>query len=240
MTLILNHSPKVALLMSVIGASLCIVGVSTSIYLGLRSESTSPLSGKIAVFPAVYDFGTVEQNTTLSAKIHLLNGRNEFLEILSVVKSCNCSEVEVEPKLIAPGGKAEFSVSWRVGKRRGPVNETLVALCTAANDSSQPILIRLAADVSPAVICDGDSLVFNAKNPSPKKLHFKGGKGFALKLLGSGSNHGSVKTACDSETNTITIGFDPTVPGWETGDLLVTVITGCPAEPELQFSVTIQ
>ncbi len=166
------------------------------------------------------------------------NGLREPVTISNIAKSCSCSDVDVEPSTIPPGGSADVTVVWKVGKRRGKSSESLVFLYTTPTSSAQPLHAKLTADVKPAVVCSVDEIRFDEAT-TRQTVTIQGQLGNTVYLAGASTNHGSIKAKCDPVTNEITVKFDKTMVGWEYGDLRLAIATGCVVEPEIQIPITI-
>ncbi len=228
-------SGRIALVLTSV---LCLVGASWFTYLGLQPSTPKSVKlGQFEIVTPVHDFGEVDRDAVLSTKFRLANGTTETIEITNVAKACSCSEATVEPKVIPPGTDAELTVVWKVGKRRGLTGETIILMYAAGNHSPQPIHAKIAAKVRTVVSCDADHLTFAAEKPSSQKLTFGASEGHAVKLIGGASNHASLTLVCDATTNTVQVHFNPAISGWESGNLAINILTGCPEEPELRFPV---
>lgn len=212
----------------------CLASASAFAYLGFQWERpTKPGGGGIRLSPAVCDFGSVGHNRDLIGKIRIENGLREPVIFTNIAKSCSCSDIVVEPSTIPPGGSAEATVVWKVGKRHGKSSESLVFLYSTPTSSSQPLHAKLTAEVVPAVECSVDEMRFD-ESKTRQTVTIQGRLGHTVKLSGASSNHGSLKVACNADANEITVEFDRRVAGWEYGNLHLVIATGCHVEPEIR------
>lgn len=217
--------------------SLC--GAGYLLVTGVRiSGPNTTRSNLLIVTPPVHDFGDVPSDRPLIARYEIANNSDAPAEIGTINKGCNCSEASIEPPVISAGGVAELRVVWKVSGKRGRVNES-VSLTYTSDGKCGQIGVQVTANVRAAIEPDRDLIEFNATQGTRMAcvtLRARDGRDF--KLLGVATNHPSLKASIGPGGRVVQATFDPSVSGWESGALYISVVTDVPEEREVRVRVS--
>ncbi|MBX9580989.1 MAG: DUF1573 domain-containing protein [Gemmataceae bacterium] len=177
----------------------------------------------LTVTPAAHDFGEVTSPDDLTARFEITNTYDQPAEVVSVMKGCSCASAAVEPQTIPAGGTATLTVMWRVAGKHGRISETVVPVCKIG-DRTEHLRARVSARMVLPVEPDREVIELD-RSKRPERVVFRARDGRPFRLTGSGANHPSLATTIDPDGRSLTVTFDPSQPGWESGRLAVTVAT---------------
>ncbi|MBX9624734.1 MAG: DUF1573 domain-containing protein [Gemmataceae bacterium] len=225
----------IAGVLSLLGAGYLLVAGS------LRSQ---PPAGRpepaLTLSPAVHDFGEVEPTGgNLIARFELSNTYDMPVEVVEVVKGCSCADAAVEPRTIPAGGAGVLTVVWRVAGKRGRAGENIVLVCKVGA-RTEPVPARVTAFVAAALEPDREAVSFRRTGCQAETVAFRPRDDMQFRLTGVMANHPSLTPAIDPDGRSMTVNFDPSQTGWESGRLSVTVVTDAPGIPNFTINVIIE
>ena len=122
-------------------STLCALTVATT----LASVCAADGEPGIVARAGVFDFGTVEQGSTVSHAFRLENTGSTPLRIENVKGTCGCTIAASSEHDLAPGGSAEVTVQLDTARIAGPTRKTVTVY---TNDPSNAVLgLTLAGTV---------------------------------------------------------------------------------------------
>jgi hypothetical protein len=100
---------------------------------------------RIAVEPAVFDFGRAQQEKTLEKEFTVRNLGNEDLVIESVSTTCGCTVAEGYSKVIKPGASTPLRVKLQTRTNFGRLSRSV--LIKSNDPSGRPLELKVEATV---------------------------------------------------------------------------------------------
>lgn len=220
-----------------IASGLLLTGAVPLAYLGGRpTPPVARVVTAVTITPARHDFGAVSRDEVVTARFVVQNTHPVPVDIGPITKGCSCSEAEVTPGTIPAGGTAELSVTWRLHGKRGRSAEAVSVPYTGAGGVNGFQVVQVVAVVHGVIDPDKDSLELSTAN-RVGEVGFTSPVGRAFKLLGTSTNHPSLKAEVLPGGRRVRVTFDPAVGGWESGQLFVAVVTDQPDEREVRVWV---
>ena len=92
---------------------------------------------RIAVEPAVFDFGTLRPSKAVRKDFVLRNNGRADLVIESIVSSCGCAVANLETKVVRPGASTLLPVTFTAPDEAGRLERSILV---KSNDPAQPTL----------------------------------------------------------------------------------------------------
>jgi hypothetical protein len=150
-------------------------GTSLGLAVFCAFQSVPRQTVDLAVTPLTRDFGKVFQKARLHADFQLSNRSRAPIKIAEVLKDCDCTDVKIRGRDLAPGQSTTISATWNTGTRRGRSGTQLVVLYTnPMGGSPRTLRIPMGADVIPDVTYFPSELDFaggeRLDGPSPSLL----------------------------------------------------------------------
>jgi hypothetical protein len=108
---------------------------------------TSARAPRIAVEPAVFDFGKVLQERTLTKQFSIRNFGSADLAILGISHPCGCTAALMDSKVVKPGGSATVRVTFETRNYSGKVTRSV--LVKSNDPQRQTVELKLEATVTP-------------------------------------------------------------------------------------------
>jgi hypothetical protein len=112
---------------------------------GAATKSVPDRAPRIAVEPAVFDFGKAQQEKTLEKEFMVRNLGNEDLVIESVSTTCGCTVAEGYSKVIKPGGSTPLRVKLQTRTTSGRLSRSV--LIKSNDPSGRPLELKVEATV---------------------------------------------------------------------------------------------
>lgn len=115
-------------------------------FMGNRNSTTPPSSKVTAVNfeTALYDFGSIDQNTENNYTFKFTNTGSEPLVIENARGSCGCTVPTYPEEPIPPGGTGEIEVVYKPGMQKGTQRKTVTVM---ANTQPRETILSITADV---------------------------------------------------------------------------------------------
>jgi hypothetical protein len=144
----------------------------------------------VALYPEVYDFGTVFQAETLSYPFSLSNQSAAVLRVIRIETTCSCSTIAetLVGRTIPPRGSLTIPVEYAVGDREGPVS-SFVSIFVAATNSMNHIYelqAHMKGTALPEFVIEPPMLDFGSLKPgerSAKTITFLPKQAKTLKIF---------------------------------------------------------
>jgi len=83
----------------------------------------------------VEELHVVHTGTVHVADFEINNRGKVPVEVMEIVRSCSCTEIEIDSTLIEPACTARLSVTYRVGGNPGPFETSVRLLCREPGSS---------------------------------------------------------------------------------------------------------
>lgn len=205
----------------------------------VSNSSVRPVTS-LLIEPTTLDFGEVNHDESLTARFRMVNTSLDEIQIDFVAKSCSCSDAVVESKVIPPGGQTELSVRWRLAGKRGRATETIAVHYRTRERPQQIVTARIVAKVRSRVEADTELIEFARSTKSTKVVALTSRGEKVYRVTGAAANHGSLAATIDKSANTVTVTYDPDIPGWDSGQLRLVILTDCPEESEIGLPVHVR
>ncbi len=224
--------------MSLLGGVLFLGLAGASGYWSYRQPEGGPsgLVQAVELVPPVLDFGTIRPGGTEIGRFELKNAAGGPVRIVSVTTGCSCTDAKFSREPVAVGGTTVVTLGWRTFGRRGPASQGVGITYRTADGQTAQVVGRLTADVRPPAACQPERLEFSPVGRQRQVVKFTV-DGRDAALTGAVANHPALSVTVDG--GLATVEFDPAVEGWETGQLVVTVATGCAEEPTFGVPVRV-
>jgi hypothetical protein len=110
-------------------------------------EPTPPRAPRIVVEPAVFDFGKVVPERTLTKQFSIRNFGSADLTILGISHACGCTASLMDSKVVKPGGNANLRVTFETRNYAGKVSRSV--LVKSNDPERQTVELKLEATVTP-------------------------------------------------------------------------------------------
>ena len=109
-----------------------------------------------------YDFGSIEEDETVSHSFTIYNRGNTTLEIHKLMSSCSCTKAEITQDMIEPGHYASVMVFY---KARPLKMEDYIAVNVLTNSERMPVIpLRLICRVKTRLFWSPTSISLSKKN----------------------------------------------------------------------------
>jgi uncharacterized protein DUF1573 len=230
---------RVNLLFGVIAAALAAV----SAYLAL---ATSPPLKSLFCDPATHDFGTVRQGALLKTSFTLTNQGPKAIEIVSLLKSCTCTEAKALKQRLEPGETTSIDVGIKVGAARRTLSSSVhVTYCQAgdekdkSNNKTAVVGFEAVASISPDVACEPEVLTFFPSTTNRKTLRVFSQwlKGPLIKKVYA--RHRAFQVKAQDDGTHVEITFDPSL--WPKDEnLLSELVISTPSKVQSELRIPIQ
>lgn len=109
-------------------------------------EPNPPRAPRIAVEPALFDFGKVRQERTLTKQFSIRNFGSADLSILGISHACGCTASLMDSKVVKPGGSATLRVTFETRNYAGKVSRSV--LVKSNDPERQTVELKLEATVT--------------------------------------------------------------------------------------------
>lgn len=221
-------------------AVVCLGVAGLLVYAGSRTPEP-PLPkpfATLSIDPATHNFGDLSRDAVVKTEFTLTNSYPWPVTIESVSKGCSCSEAKVEPETIPPGGTAQLSVTWTLRGKRGASSEAIGVLYSGQDGAQGFLATNVTANVATIVEPDRELIEISRAKPE-SEINFTSKIGRAFKITHAVTNHPSLTTKVDADGQRVQVLFDPTKPGWESGQLFLVGMTDQPDEPEVRVWIRV-
>jgi hypothetical protein len=121
----------------------------------------------VSIEPTVFDAGSVMEGS-LAGTFTITNESHDPYRIVSVSKSCDCTNVRAPISILPPAGSLPIDFTWNTLNKQGATESTFIVILSrvidggAAKGESQPyhLIARLKADVQQRWWMEPSTLVF--------------------------------------------------------------------------------
>jgi hypothetical protein len=215
-----------------------------------RDDTPSVL---LTATPSVYEFGQVSAGVH-SAEFSLENSAEVPVQIVSVSKSCDCTDVRVPAEILLPGDTVSLECEWDLTGYDGAVDSHVTAFVrvldsddpSAESDSSnvpeadlKEMELHLNADVVPTWRIVPDRLTFSANETETQRVQVVPVGAQSISVLSIVCAHEAFDVSADPSSNELVITCDPEkwlIDGW----IRVSVQTDCPISPTKRITLTVR
>ncbi len=160
--------------------------------------------------PPVQYFGVLRQGAEVEARFRLTNRSFRVVEVEQVLPNCQCTDVDVSPKLLAPFAAATVRAKWRVGSHRGRTEtDLLVNFKSSQASQAGSLTLRLQADVTPDVAVSPGRLVFSPTASSERTLVYTPLAGSSVEVRSVTTDFPAFQARLLGRENKIVVKFDP-------------------------------
>ena len=220
-------------------AGLLFTGAGTLAYLGVRPVPTPPPPPSFTITPSRHDFGERSRTETVTAKFAVTNTHPVPLTVGPIVKGCSCSSAEVSPNPVPANSVAELTIVWNLRGKRGRSAESASIPYSGDGGITGHQMVQVTADVHGVIDADVEVLeLSDAKRVG--EIGFASKIGREFQLVGAATNHPSLVATVLPNGKRVRVTFDPAVSGWESGRLLVSVVTDQADEREMRVLVLLK
>lgn len=221
--------PKVVILL-LLGVAVFLIGV------GSRTASSPSPPPCVTVTPANQELGELSRDRTVRATFQVKNTYSEAVTLGGIVKGCSCTDANFAADTIPPGGSTELSLTWALRGKRGRSNEAVSFPFTGPNGISGYLQARVNATVHGVIDPDLDVLELTTTDREGT-VNFRSKIGRTFRITNVGTNHGSITAKVLPGDQSVRVTFDPSVSGWESGQLWLAALTDQVDEPEVKVWV---
>lgn len=177
---------------------------------------------------SVLDFGTLRQGAKVEVVFSLTNRSFQTIEIADVSPNCECADVAVSPKQLAPFATATVRGMWDLGGRRHRTETDLLLYYRHRGGPTRYLDLSLHAVVTPDVEYTPDRLVFESDSPCERRLSFTPLSGSGVAVHEAYVTHKAFKAQLVKASNEVVVSFEP--KGWSDD--------GPAAQPQLVLRTT--
>jgi hypothetical protein len=165
---------------------------------------------ELACVPAIKDFGNVSQGESLPATFELQNNFNEPIEIVTVKRSCGCSEIQLSRKGLASRETTTLSTIWHTRGSRGPQNLSLWVIYRLKDSQQEGYTeVGLKGNVEPDIICETTELKFQEDTKATKTVKLRPGKMSAFRVIQVSCTQRAWTAMWNEKESTVEVRFDP-------------------------------
>ena len=129
-------------------------------------------------------------------------------------------------------------MTWTLRGKRGASSEVIGVLYSGKDGTQGFIQARITADVAVMVAPDREVIEISRAKPE-SELNFTSKIGRVFKITHAVTNHPSLTTKVDANGKQVQVLFDPTKPGWESGQLYLVALTDQADEPEVRVWIRV-
>jgi hypothetical protein len=127
------------------------------------------------ILPEIYNLGTVGQDEEHSAEFELRNTTDELISVLVVAASCNCSNPELESRILLPGSRSMMRVRYRTNQRHGSDTTGIALRYRVGATKYFDVRVAIRSEIIPDYLLEPPHLTL-VKNQSEAVLEVRGGK----------------------------------------------------------------
>jgi hypothetical protein len=177
-----------------LGAMIAVTSLVT-LSRGYRESNSIPLR----VEPPVYDAGVIKEGV-VSAPFKIRNLGDHAYQVVSVSRSCDCTDVKVPLVELKPGAELSLACLWNTFGRKGETTSLFAVRFVKVQDESQKehdkppvlnVIMKLHASVTPIWWLDPSEVVFEQGETAVElRVHSTPGEDF--RLLGAASDSPAV------------------------------------------------
>jgi hypothetical protein len=190
--------------------------------IGLGSWATSQPSREetlpLVLSPEVFDFGQVKRDK-LSGEFRLTNESGEPIQILHVLTSCTCENIEVPRKRLEPGQAVPCKFTWDARRGQGESRISFQVVYKTLHEQK----VRYArcvcrADVVAPFTFEPREFRFSpaAKEVQTAIVKFRASDKVDFAVTDARCLHRAFSTRCDPAKNEVIVSFDPSA--WQKQD----------------------
>lgn len=124
----------------------------------------APVSGpRISCDEPVFDFGTVDNRTTVEHTFILKNTGDTTLEIQNVRAACGCTVADINPKEVLPGGESRLTARLNLQGRSGPQSKSITI--TSNDPQNNQYVVTMNGTASQSLQMSTDRVMFGELRP---------------------------------------------------------------------------
>lgn len=147
--------------------ALCALGTLTFLIYTLLQLSIAENSVPITIEPTVFDAGSVMEGS-LTGSFAISNSSQDRFRVVSVSKSCDCTDIKASTSILPPAGSMPIDFTWSTVNKQGATESSFVIVLSrviddgTVKDEKPPyrLLARLKADVHQRWWMEPRTLVF--------------------------------------------------------------------------------
>ncbi len=133
-------------------AIIIIIALHSLVYWSCREKSATPIANGVYLSENEHDFGIVQDSINeVQSQFFLINNTNDTCEILNVEKSCGCTNINIEDKIIAPHDSVSLIVILDIGSNYSFV-ERDISIYTNLQEDPLTLYLRAARKVPQIII----------------------------------------------------------------------------------------
>lgn len=156
------------------------------------------------------DFGVLRQGAEAAVCFRLTNRSFRAIEIDSVLPNCECAEVDVFPKHLAPFTDALVRGKWKLGNRRGPSETSLfVSFKSTPEGPGESLTLSLRAAVTPDIAFSPNRLEFSSAAAGERTLAFMPLAGSGVEVLSANTTYSAFRAQLLGREHKVVVTFDP-------------------------------
>jgi hypothetical protein len=205
------------------------------------SQSPKPLKSILVFMPETVHFGTVSQGIE-HGKAIVANVSTKPVEIKSVVKGCDCSEVLIKRGTLLPGEQREMSFQWDTRGRRGDNAISIAVIYTVEGDAPAERFDTLIveADIIPDFDIIPTKLEFMSDLQDAHMITLANTEGNSATISDVLIQHPAFFVVVSPDMQSATISFDPERWTDETRYVLAQIVTTSENEPIFRLPISIR
>jgi len=127
------------------------------------AEPSSTMGPKIFVEETEYNFGTVDNQSSIEHTFVIKNVGDETLEISKARPACGCTVAKMTEKSVPPGGESLLTAKLSLRGRKGHQSKAITIYSNDPDNSQYRLL--LVGDVHQAIQVKPDRLIFGQMAP---------------------------------------------------------------------------
>ncbi len=203
-----------------------------------RGEQSLPTPKPLLTFtPATVQFGSVSQGIE-DGKVVITNTSDKTINIKSITKGCDCTEVLVEQGPFSPGKKRDMSFQWDTRGRRGDNGIVIAVSYLVEGETKERVApLTLEAVVIPDFEVLLGKLTFFANHPETRQITLQPSKTVEIKIQDMIINHPAFTATVSPDALSITVQFDP--ESWTDGLRVLNAQVATTSDNEPVFSLPI-
>lgn len=192
--------------------------VELFLFLSVLFFATTVLAApKLVIQQKLFDFGTVEEGTTVSHAFEISNQGDEDLNIQRVLTSCGCVTSTKEAEFVAPGQSTQVKVDFATAGYSG---SKLKSLRVFTNDPlNKVVLLSLKGNIETQMLVEPEYLVFNnislselSKVSKKVEVSLKPGSNFNLGDVTTSGRLKILSISGDAKKKIIEVGLSDNLP----------------------------
>lgn len=231
-------APKLLLTLT----ALCLGGALCCAYLS-RSPSligSEPEQATLVTEAPDVDIGECEPGSKKEVSFRLVNAAGVRVRVLRVLQTCQCGQVGIGRRELAPDEETTVEVTWRIGGERGRHTLVIPVVYQHLPDGpEQSLNLKATADVRGDLGCTPDRLGFTPGTPGVQQIAVRS-RANRDRVLGASTSHPSLVARWWPDRQCVEVRFAPEHwKGADGGQVEVVVDTDNPNDPKIRVPVSI-